>query len=164
VASPRSEWKSSDEEETRRLGSRLATELPAGAVLLVSGDLGAGKTVLAQGVAEGLEIDPREVVSPTYTLVHEHGSGSRRLVHIDLYRLSPQEVAGVGVEEMLAGPGIKFVEWGERLPFEVPGAYHVEVRRDPAAGASARRIEVRGGGVMVPPRGARGTNEEESSE
>jgi tRNA threonylcarbamoyladenosine biosynthesis protein TsaE len=159
---PRAGWGTNGEEETRRLGSRLAADLPPGAVLLVSGDLGAGKTVLAQGIAEGLGIDPREVVSPTYTLVHEHGSGERRFVHVDLYRLAPEEVAGVGLEEALAGPGIKFVEWGERLPFEVPGAYRVEVRRDPESGACARRIEIRGGDPMTMPLGDRATREQES--
>lgn len=135
-------WTSEEAEETRAVGRRLLAGLPADAVLLVSGELGSGKTVLAQGVAGGLGLDAREVVSPTYTLVREHGEGESRLVHVDLYRLSPEEVEGLGLEELLAGPGMKFVEWPERLPFAVAGAFRVEVRRLPDRGAGAREIEL----------------------
>lgn len=113
------------EEETRELGRTLARELAPDGVLLLSGDLGSGKTVLARGIGEGLGIDPREVQSPTFTLIREHypshGSGGR-LVHVDLYRLEPEQTAALGLEELLAGPGVKVVEWAERLPFAVPGA------------------------------------------
>jgi tRNA threonylcarbamoyladenosine biosynthesis protein TsaE len=115
-------WTSDSEAETRALGARLAAELAPDGILLLSGDLGAGKTVLAQGVAAGLGIDPREVQSPTYTLIREHrvpGAGAARLVHVDLYRLEPEEAAALGLEELLAGRGVKVVEWAERLPFPV---------------------------------------------
>jgi tRNA threonylcarbamoyladenosine biosynthesis protein TsaE len=88
--------------------------------------------VLARGIGEGLGIDPREVQSPTFTLIREHrGSGGRggRMVHVDLYRLDPEEVTALGLEELLAGPGVKVVEWAERLPFAVPGARWLRLRR-----------------------------------
>lgn len=122
-------WQSRDEAETRRIGALLAAELEPDGVLLLTGDLGAGKTVLVQGLAADLGIDPREVQSPTFTVVREHHGGRRPLVHVDLYRLEPDEAAALGIEEILAGPGIKAVEWAERLPCPVAGAIWLEIRR-----------------------------------
>jgi tRNA threonylcarbamoyladenosine biosynthesis protein TsaE len=124
-------WRSRGVEETRRIGRELAAELaPDGALLLV-GDLGAGKTVLVQGLAEGLGIDPGRIQSPTYTLLSEYraerGSSTVTLRHLDLYRLGPGEVQAAGFEELLLGPGVKAVEWAERLPFEVPGALTLRI-------------------------------------
>ena len=146
---------SSSEEETRAAGERLAAELAPHGILLLSGDLGAGKTVLAQGVARGLGIDPGEVQSPTFTLIREHegaplaagepaeeaGGQARRLVHIDLYRLEPEEVWGIGLEEILAGDGVKVVEWAERLPYEPPGALRIELLRTSDGRREIRRVD-----------------------
>lgn len=120
---------SGSEAETRQLGVTLAAELAPDGVLLLSGDLGSGKTVLAQGIAEGLGIDPGEVQSPTFTLIREHRGRGGRLIHVDLYRLDPEEVGALGLEELLAGPGVKVVEWAERLPFEIPAARRLRLRR-----------------------------------
>lgn len=120
---------SGSEAETRHFGVTLAAELAPDGVLLLSGDLGSGKTVLAQGIAEGLGIDPREVQSPTFTLIREHRGRGGRLIHVDLYRLAPDEAGALGLEELLAGRGVKVVEWAERLPFEVPGARRMRLRR-----------------------------------
>jgi tRNA threonylcarbamoyladenosine biosynthesis protein TsaE len=115
-------------EETRRLGRRLAERLAPDGVLLLVGELGAGKTVLAQGIAAGLGVPPDEVQSPTYTLIREHRAPSgARLVHLDLYRLEPEEALGLGLEELFAGPGVKVVEWAERLPFTPDGALRLEL-------------------------------------
>ncbi len=115
-------WLTRSPAETRRVGEELLPELlPEGALLLL-GDLAAGKTVLAQGVAAGLGIDPAEVQSPTYTLVREHDGPRGRLLHLDLYRLEPAEAGMLGLEELLAAPAVKVVEWAERLPLRVPGA------------------------------------------
>lgn len=130
-------WVSRSEEETRELGVALAAELAPDGVLLLSGDLGTGKTVLAQGVAAGLGVDPREVLSPSFTLIREHsaargageGKGAVRLVHVDLYRLEPGETAALGLDEELAAPGVKVVEWAERLPAPPPGARRLSIRR-----------------------------------
>jgi len=145
-------WRTADEEGTRRLGALLAADLAPDGVLLLSGPLGAGKTVLAQGVGSGLGIDPAEVLSPTYTLVREHDGPRGRLVHVDLYRLDPEQVLDVGTEELLAGPGVKVVEWAERLPFAVPGALWLEIEETADGGrkvrprADAGRVDNRGGG------------------
>ena len=122
-------WRSRCEADTREIGARLAAELEPDGVLLLTGDLGAGKTVLVQGLAAELEIDPREVQSPTFTVVREHHGGRLPLLHVDLYRLEPEEAAALGIEELLAGPGIKAVEWAERLPCPVAGGVRLEIRR-----------------------------------
>lgn len=111
--------RSASEEETLAAGAALAAELAPDGILLLSGELGSGKTVLARGVARGLGIEPREVQSPTFNLIREHRGSGGILVHVDLYRLEPEETAALGLEELLAGPGVKVVEWAERLPFAV---------------------------------------------
>lgn len=122
-------WVTRTEAETVDLGGRLAEELAPDGVLLLSGDLGSGKTVLARGIGRALGVDPREVQSPTFTLIREHEGERGRLLHADLYRLDPEEVGALGLEELLAGPGVKVVEWAERLPFAVPGALALRLAR-----------------------------------
>ena len=129
-------WRSRSSEETREIGRRLAAELAPDGCLLLEGTLGAGKTVMVQGLASGLGLPPSEVQSPTFTLVRVHEGRGVRLLHFDLYRLAPREVEAEGFEEMLAGPGVKAVEWAERLPFEVPGALRLELS---SAGADGER-------------------------
>lgn len=122
-------WRSESVEATRAIGRALADELAPDRALLLRGDLGAGKTALVVGLAEGLGVEPAEIQSPTFTLVREHRGARGRLLHLDLYRLEPHEVDGAGIEELLLGPGVKAVEWAERLPFDVPDALHIEIRR-----------------------------------
>jgi len=122
-------WTTESEEQTRALGASLGPGLAPDGVLLLAGDLGAGKTVLTQGVATGLGIDPREVVSPSFTLIREYEGAAGILVHIDLYRLEADDVSSLALDELLAGPGIKVVEWAERLPFVIPEAVCLELRR-----------------------------------
>ena len=122
-------WRTFSEEETQALGRTLCRELAPDGVLLLSGELGSGKSVLARGIGEGLGIDPREVQSPTFTLIREHRGSLGRLVHVDLYRLAPEQTSALGLEELLAGPGVKVVEWAERLPFAVPGALALRLAR-----------------------------------
>jgi len=89
-------------------------------VLALVGPLGAGKTVFVKGLAAGLGFRPRDVVSPTFTIVHEH-AGTVPLFHADLYRLEgPAEVAGIGLEEYAARGGVLAVEWAERAGGELP--------------------------------------------
>ncbi|MDH3745488.1 MAG: tRNA (adenosine(37)-N6)-threonylcarbamoyltransferase complex ATPase subunit type 1 TsaE [Acidobacteriota bacterium] len=134
------ELHTSTAEETRDIGSRIARRLPPDAVVLLTGDLGAGKTVLAQGVAAGLGFDPSQVQSPSYTLIREHEAGGRRLVHVDLYRLDAGDLATLGLEEVLAGEGLKVVEWAERVDFPVTGAWRIQISR-PGPGED-RLIEI----------------------
>lgn len=120
-------WLTASEGETEALGATLAAELVPDGILLLFGEMGSGKTVLTRGLARGLGIDPLTVQSPTFTLIREY-EGDRRLIHVDLYRLEPAEVAALGLEELLAGPGVKVVEWAERLPFPVPRARRLRLR------------------------------------
>ncbi len=109
--------RTSSEEETLALGVEIGRGLPDGAVVLLIGDLGAGKTTLAKGIAQGLgAAAPEEVTSPTYTLIHEY-SGERKVYHIDLYRLEQaSEAAALGIDELMDGDAVLLVEWGERFP------------------------------------------------
>jgi len=132
-------WTTRSEAETLALGRELGRELAPDGVLLLSGDLGAGKTVLARGIGEALGVGAREVQSPTYTLIREHQGSGGRLVHVDLYRLEPAETAALGLEELLAGPGVKVIEWAERLPFALPGARVLRLAR--TADGEGREIE-----------------------
>jgi tRNA threonylcarbamoyladenosine biosynthesis protein TsaE len=133
---------SADEASTIQFGASLADRLRPHGVLLLSGDLGAGKTVLTRGLAAALGVPPGDVQSPTFTLVREHlgADGRPLLVHVDLYRLDPAEALELGLEEILGGPGVKVVEWAERLPFPVAGALHLELTRC-AAGREIRQLD-----------------------
>jgi len=122
-------WITKSERETENVGKRLVPELEPDGTLLLTGDLGSGKTVLTRGVARGLGLDPRVVQSPTFTLMREHRVGDRSLIHIDLYRLDSAEAEALGLEEVLAGEGVKVVEWAERLEFPVPAARRLHMRR-----------------------------------
>jgi len=128
-------------EETIALGRRIAATLPAGAVVLLIGNLGAGKTTLAKGIVEGLgAASSDEVSSPTFTLVHEYGG---RVYHVDLYRLETRaEVETLGLDDLLDSGAVIVVEWGERFP-ELWPSRRIEIRLEGADGD--RRIEVRGG-------------------
>lgn len=128
--------KTRSEAETRDFGSRLAELLKPDGTLLLYGDLGSGKTVLTQGVARGLGIDPAQVQSPTFTLVRHHRSDESALIHIDLYRLEGEEVEAIGIWEILAAEGVKVIEWAERLTLPVEGAYQLEI-------ASGERLDER---------------------
>ena len=123
---------SRSEAETRALARVLVQELGAGSTLLLSGDLGAGKTAFVKGLAEGLGLAAADVTSPTFTLVHEYRGGRLPLVHVDLYRLDAADLAEIGLDEDLAAAGVAAVEWPERLTRAVPGA--VLIRIDDAGG------------------------------
>ncbi len=130
------------EEETIELGRRIAASLPRRAVVLLIGNLGAGKTTLAKGIISGLGAgEVEDVTSPTFTLIHEYGEG--RVYHIDLYRLErAEEVATLGLEEIFDREAVVLIEWGERFPTLMPEG-RVEIRLE-AVGDEGRRIEVRG--------------------
>jgi tRNA threonylcarbamoyladenosine biosynthesis protein TsaE len=127
------------EAETSEVGRRLAQTLSAGAVVLLIGDLGAGKTALARGLAEGLGVSPEEVSSPTFTLMQEYRGGRVPLVHVDLYRLNdPREIDELGLEE-LGMNTVLAIEWAEKLPRSIPNA--VEVRIEHGDG-DVRRLTI----------------------
>ncbi len=115
------------EEETIELGRRIARELPRRAVVLLIGNLGAGKTTLAKGIVSGLgAAPPEDVSSPTFTLIHEYGEG--RVYHVDLYRLErPGELATLGLDEIFDRDAVVLIEWGERFPELMP-EQRIEIR------------------------------------
>ena len=116
------------ESETSAVGSELARSLTAGAVILLSGDLGAGKTAFVRGLAEGLGIDPAAVSSPTFTLIQEYRGGRLPLHHVDLYRLRSIEVDDLGLDELTLEGGVTAIEWPDRLPRELAAAaVHVRI-------------------------------------
>jgi len=128
--------------ETRRIGARLGRLLQAGDVLLLQGELGAGKTMLTQGIGQGLKVQ-EPVKSSSFVLMNEY-HGRLTVYHADLYRLNdPLEVAELALEEV-AAPGVLIVEWPERAWEELP-AEHLLVRIE-EAGARARTLtlEARG--------------------
>jgi len=103
------------------LAGRLARALPPTAFVALRGDLGAGKTTLVKAVAAAVGIDPTEVVSPTFGLIHVHEGGPTRLVHADLYRLPGlADLAETGWDDATAGAGWVFVEWPERIEAALP--------------------------------------------
>ena len=105
------------EQETYDLGRSLARHLTGGDLVLLEGELGLGKTVLARGLAAGLGIEPEDVTSPSFTLVQEYRGGRIPMYHVDLYRLDgPEDLQSLGLEELLASDGAVVIEWGERLP------------------------------------------------
>ena len=110
-----------DAEATRKFGVALGRSLAAGTVILLQGDLGAGKTTLVQGIAEGLEIQD-SIESPTFTLINEYLIGRMPLYHLDLYRLEPEEVEALHLESYWDGLerdlGIVAIEWAERLQYK----------------------------------------------
>ena len=113
-------------EETSALGYELGTLVGPGTVILLSGELGSGKTTFVQGLAKGLGVpESYYVTSPSYTIINEY-PGRVPLCHMDLYRISePDELRDIGVDDIFNGNGVIAVEWPERLPH---GTYHAHIR------------------------------------
>jgi tRNA threonylcarbamoyladenosine biosynthesis protein TsaE len=105
---------------TERIGERLARLAQPGDVLALWGELGAGKTVLAKGVAAGLGLEAGDVSSPTFIILHEHYGGRLPLFHLDLYRLEGQDLGSTGWEETLEGGGVTVIEWPDRASGSLP--------------------------------------------
>jgi len=129
------------EEETIALGEQLGRNLKPPAVVLLIGELGAGKTTLAKGILAGLSVaSPEEVTSPTFTLIHEF-AGARRAYHVDLYRIeTAAEALALGLDDLLAAEAVLLVEWGERFPRLWPPE-RIEIRLEHLSD-SRRRITI----------------------
>ena len=114
-------------EETQAIGRQIGETLKVGDVIALIGDLGAGKTCLAQGIARGVGIAAHEIVnSPSYTLINEY-AGEIPIYHIDLYRLKHHgEIVDLGLEEFLEGNGICIIEWADRMSNLLP-ANHIQI-------------------------------------
>ena len=115
------------EDETAGVARELAATLKAGDVVLLSGNLGAGKTAFVRGLASGLGIDAEDVSSPTFTLVHEYRGGRLTLYHADLYRLEKIATEDLGLEEMGIADGVLAIEWPDRLAHALPDAREVRI-------------------------------------
>jgi tRNA threonylcarbamoyladenosine biosynthesis protein TsaE len=133
-------FRTASDAETVALGRRLAGELPPRGVVLLIGNLGAGKTTLAKGIVSGLGAAAADdVSSPTFTLIHEYGEG--RAYHIDLYRLEDaRQVESLGLDELFDRDAMVLIEWGERFPRLMP-AQRTEIRIR-ALADEEREIEV----------------------
>jgi tRNA threonylcarbamoyladenosine biosynthesis protein TsaE len=143
AALPEGEFNSSSPEETFNYGHQLGSRLNGGEILLLSGPLGAGKTIFVKGICAALGIDEEDVTSPSFTLVNPH-SGRLQLYHIDLYRLDEGASAAhaVDLDELLADErAVIVIEWAERMgPYPLPATvYRIGLSGD---GDSPRRIHV----------------------
>ena len=122
-----------DEARTTAIAHELAARLHAGDIVLLRGDLGAGKSVFARGLARAWGVEGH-VTSPTFTTMQQYDGARGRFYHFDLYRLeTPEELEDIGYFETLDGPGASFVEWGDKFPDDMPYAYldiHITVNED----------------------------------
>ena len=137
-----SELLTASEEETAAAGARLGESLRVGDVVLLYGDLGAGKTAFVRGLAAGLGASADEVSSPTFTIVQEY-AGRMTVYHVDLYRLDEREVDDLGLEELVLGDGVVAIEWAERWRGRPDDAISVQIED---AGEEQRRIRISAGG------------------
>jgi tRNA threonylcarbamoyladenosine biosynthesis protein TsaE len=137
-------------EETIALGRDLAPLLTPRKLVLLRGDLGAGKTTLVKGIAQGFQAALEEdVTSPTFTLVHEYRGPSATLYHIDLYRVdTPRELETLGLDDLMSGNGVLLIEWGEKFPrFERERDVEIALER---VSENERRIRVSGSDLKTP--------------
>jgi tRNA threonylcarbamoyladenosine biosynthesis protein TsaE len=128
----RERYRTSSPEETEALGRRLAEALEPPAILLLYGDLGAGKTLLTRGLVAGFGAEPEEVSSPTFALVNRYDGGRAPVYHLDLYRIdgpgARDALYELGLEEIFDARAFVVVEWSERLAgFPVPPATRIEI-------------------------------------
>lgn len=134
-----------DQKETLTVGEQLGKKAESGTVICVDGDLGVGKTVLAQGIAKGLGVN-EPVVSPTFTIVQEYHDGRIPFYHFDVYRIEdPDEMYEIGFEEYFYGDGVCMVEWSELIAELLPPeSIHVTIRKDLKQGPDHRMITIEG--------------------
>ncbi|AVK64573.1 tRNA (adenosine(37)-N6)-threonylcarbamoyltransferase complex ATPase subunit type 1 TsaE [Lactobacillus sp. CBA3606] len=120
-------------EQTMQLGAKLGKMVQPGDLILLDGDLGAGKTTFTKGLAKGLGID-RNVKSPTFTLIREYRQGRLPLYHMDIYRLEDGGAEDLGLDEYFDGDGVSVVEWSEFIQDLLPAAYlRIALKRSGAA-------------------------------
>ena len=127
------------ESATSHAGERFAGSLSPGDVVLLYGDLGAGKTAFVRGMARGLGADPEEVSSPTFTIIQEYAAPSVTLYHVDLYRLEPAEIEDLGLDDLVDSDGIVAIEWADRWPGRPRAVKEVRIE---AIGELQRRVAI----------------------
>ena len=130
-------------EDTVRAGMELGENAAPGEIYLLSGDLGAGKTVFAKGFAKGLGIED-DITSPTFTIIHQYEGGRLPLAHFDVYRIAdPDEMYAIGYEEYFFGDWVCLVDWPEMIEELIPeGAVHIHILRDDESDMDHRRLVV----------------------
>ena len=133
-------FETATEAQTESAGESLGASLSGGDVVLLFGDLGAGKTAFVRGMARGIGASTDEVSSPTFTIVQEYAARATTLFHVDLYRLEPAEIDDLGLDDLIAGDGIVAIEWADRWKGRPEDA--VEVRIEETED-ERRRIDVR---------------------
>lgn len=139
----KAEFKTTSEEETRAAGRAFARILQKGDVVILSGELGAGKTVFVRGVAEGAGGRADMVTSPTFALVNVYETTAYTIYHVDAYRLTgPDDFVEIGGDDILESGGVVLIEWGEKIAAALDGAGFV-VTFEPD-GISTRRIAISG--------------------
>jgi tRNA threonylcarbamoyladenosine biosynthesis protein TsaE len=127
------------ESETERAGEDLGRRLASGDVVLLYGDLGAGKTAFVRGLARGLGANPDDVSSPTFTIVQEYAGTNATLYHVDLYRLEPAEIDDLGLDDLVSGDGVVAIEWADRWKGRPDDAIGVRISE---AGEDRRSIAI----------------------
>jgi len=138
---------SAGETETAAAGEALGRGLKPGDVVLLYGDLGAGKTAFVRGMARGIGANPDEVTSPTFTIVQEYAGQSATLYHVDLYRLDSAEIGDLGLDDLVSGDGIVAIEWAERWTGRPDDVTEVRITD---LGEDRRSIEFRSLRVIPP--------------
>ena len=130
-------------EETLELGRRLGQQAKPGEVYTLIGDLGVGKTVLTQGIAEGLEIE-EPICSPTFTIVQVYEEGRMPFYHFDVYRIGDvEEMEEIGYEDYFYGDGLCMIEWANLIPEILPPYYReITIEKDLEKGFDYRRITI----------------------
>ncbi|MBQ3158539.1 MAG: tRNA (adenosine(37)-N6)-threonylcarbamoyltransferase complex ATPase subunit type 1 TsaE [Clostridia bacterium] len=133
------EYISNNEEQTKEVAKEFIKTISGGDIVLLEGDLGAGKTAFVKGVVEALGGDGLSVTSPTFTIVNEYNVQSKTIYHFDLYRIeSVEELFNIGIEEYFYGSGICFIEWPERASELFVGTHkRVTIKK---LGDSSRKI------------------------
>ncbi|MDA2929209.1 tRNA (adenosine(37)-N6)-threonylcarbamoyltransferase complex ATPase subunit type 1 TsaE [Acidobacteria bacterium AH-259-O06] len=133
---------SNSDRETLRIGEKIGRWLRPPRAVLLHGELGSGKTLLARGLAQGLGVeDPRVVRSPSFTLVNQYMGKEGLIYHVDLYRLDGlRDLYSIGLEEILANHSIIIIEWAEKLLFQPENPLRIRISVDPKT--DTRRFEI----------------------
>ncbi len=135
-------YDSHSQEDTLRIGQSFGSRLHPPAIVLLTGELGAGKTIFTKGIVTALGVSGDEIVrSPSFSLVNIYDTPAGQVFHVDLYRLnSSRDLQSIGFEEILASDAIVIVEWAEKLAFPIPGAHTVQIEIDASSGS--RRLVI----------------------
>ncbi len=143
-------YDSHSQEDTLRIGESFGSRLRFPAIVLLTGELGAGKTIFTKGIVTALGASGDEIVrSPSFSLVNVYDTPAGRVFHVDLYRLNTsRDLQSIGFEEILASNAIVIVEWAEKLAFPILGAHTVQIKIDASSGS--RRLVIDSGTREIP--------------